>query len=245
LELTSLEEWLGHQPFESKLVADKLSVSIRRPAISEIVIPDQNLKVMFLSSISQQHGTKTLRLDYRAQIAIESPIDRSLDEWLTIAYDCQNLMTLLVGQPVAPREIALSPVHGDAGAPETVFYLAVNRAEKVKEVISWPLMMLPFSKINAGLPKIFTKWFAGVQELKQASSTFFSHIYSPPNVLELRYLNMTQALESFHRANYDGSALSRFISPRIWTRKRFDSTTGSLMILVDSQPRCRTSSASV
>jgi hypothetical protein len=208
LRFTSLEEWLGYYPFSiirSEASRDfNVTVNFRAPPGFSLGLPGRSLTLSFHYGVSQTSSLVEATLRYRATMGFASQAEQTLDDWLQVVNQSRNLLTLLVGQPVTPREIRFAEVSGDSMDFAEVYFAAVYQAERVQERAYEQLMPASRAKLGSGLDCVFQRWFDGARRIQMAADSYFYTVYNSAPALELRYLNITQSLESFHRAIYPG-----------------------------------------
>ena len=61
-------------------------------------------------------------------------------------------------------------------------------------------MLVPLPTIRSSFSEILNRWFAIVERSKIALDVCFGSLYQPAAVLNLRFLSVMQALESYHRS---------------------------------------------
>lgn len=68
-------------------------------------------------------------------------------------------------------------------------------------------MLLPFTEIESNLPELLHEWIEKSERIKPVFDLFFAGIYRS-TYPENEFLNLTQAIETYHRRIYGGCYLS-------------------------------------
>lgn len=72
---------------------------------------------------------------------------------------------------------------------------------------SWAFMLLPYSEIEDNLPGLLKIWVEKTETLKPVYNLYFAGIYRS-TYPENEFLNLTQAIETYHRRIYGGEYIS-------------------------------------
>jgi hypothetical protein len=210
---TSLEEWFAVSPIKSEWHhspnAISLSAIFSHPDPLEVDLPAVGLKMKSGGVFNEHHeDIGTLSWSYERELMFESKEDVTVDRFLGIAWQCQNLMSLLIGKPVGLRRVSF-PGTGEAAELNAVHHIGIQRLKAPEKHVHPALMILPLPKLSVRVGEVFQRWLVEGNAYKHSFDLYFGTLYSPPNALEYRFLSMTQALESFHRASGVGNYMER------------------------------------
>lgn len=199
VRFTALEEWAGHQPFGPE-PSDKIrtSVSYEKPTELDTSLPGENCVVTLTSARKEQFDRREVSIGHAAYFKLAPNKPRGLQWFLDTAHHLQNLLILLQGQHVVRTRMK---------ADGTDIILA----QEGKGVAEPPMaheMLFPLAEIREALPQILEKWFATTEALRPVHSLLFSSYYNPSMYREVRFLNLTQALECYHRRRCKGTYVS-------------------------------------
>jgi hypothetical protein len=225
-ELSSLANWTcASRPMPEPRIRDGkcvgVDVSFRRPDPIDIALSDRKF------DLSISHGWTTssdsgCSIRWHAGVTIAARDSMVFADISKVAWQCENLMSLLIGHQLSRRSIALRPVDlvasGSAGSPLHLIYQQCGKHDHPD--LRPSQMLLPYSLVKEDFPQIVAKWFARSEQAALATNIFFgSKLLESPTV-EDRFLAATQAAESYHRSlgtgkymkqeEYD-AAISQFV----------------------------------
>ena len=213
--LTALETWSCRSPIDTdspgKLMrGEPYTATYRRPRDAEFGIPSLDLLVRLESSFLQSPGTHRLQWECRSFLELVSKASRTLNDFLRLAWEFQNLFTLLVGQPVGIREFTLwpadAPKQPEPSADE-VHAIFVQRVRDPEQDLVGPEVLLPLTHIRKDFAAILSRWFARSEQTCSARSVYFFTLNTPGLPNELRLLSLMRAVETYHRGAKGGTYL--------------------------------------
>ncbi|MGV3774154.1 MAG: HEPN domain-containing protein [Verrucomicrobiales bacterium] len=200
---TALEEWLFKQPFNTiGLGTPNANVGYTPAPTVEVQVPTLNAKVAFRHRPVFHVGTFTKLLwETKSFVSItpDSP-QKVFDYYWDTIRNLRNLFTLMIGEPVFPASIVMKL----DGAEVHLFY---KEPELKAHTISNVQMMTLFPRIQNKWEEILGNWFAKTEVLSSTTTLLFGTMITPMNV-EMQFLCLSQALESYHRNVKGGSYLS-------------------------------------
>jgi hypothetical protein len=207
---TSLESWFSRSPFSDKLVTKGkrrlgLDFTYRYPEPFSINVPKLSACFKMDFVLNHNFGISSGTLEHRAYWKIVPRRPITFKRARTVAWHAHNLLTLLVGSPTEVRDFVCKVEPGplvsmrDVDRDRKVRAIYLQRVKAKDKEIFAPEMILPYSQCAKEFPKIARRWFNIAETAKQALNVLFGTIYQPPPVLELTFLSMTQAIESYDR----------------------------------------------
>jgi len=219
IQYDRLSEWSWLSGFKWSVTQDKATKKITKYAV-EYSFPDTHevavgdLKIRFAPSF-RTDGHLVERHDLRQDlfIEIESPTPLGLEQYLNeLFYHMQNYLSLGVGVPVYPVAAYGIPQRKEEAEaqPETAsvqFFYSVRRAPGSERSIHPSEMLFSFRDIGDAYATSLNKWFDNTKLLKPVLDLYFSTVYAPHVYLDTRFLNIAEALESYHRRTRSGQYL--------------------------------------
>lgn len=207
IEFSSLTNWTCASPVESDIPkADGKcigwDIKYRRPEPININLPktDFDLKISQGCKTSQSSSSFAIRWD--AGVTIVAHDSMVFAEFIEIAWQCQNLMSLMIGDHLSVKSVTVKPADPvSAGSIESPFHLIYEqRGKPDRPDLHAGQMLLPYLLVQEQFPQIVAEWFARSEQAVLASNVFFgSQLLESPS-LEVRFLAATQAAESYHRS---------------------------------------------
>lgn len=184
-------------------------ITIQTPEPITISIEDISVRIVITNNTSLDSSGKNGDSNVTLQISKKS--DNSIYEYLHLARLLQYFITLLIDQPTYILEM-----HGvennseDEADPEDyafptsvkIYFGAVGWQSNDSDIFTNSIF-LPFSEIEDVIPDMLANWLMISKTLKPVFDLFFARIYRemyPENV----FLNLTQAIETYHRSKYGG-----------------------------------------
>ncbi len=210
VKLKNLDTWLGISGFDIQYNQDELSTNIyyKLPQSIEFKINSSfNAKFNFISSNpSRSVFTKKAAIEQSVQLILEpqDKIDYHFKELLKQVHIFQMFVTLSTYTASFPLEIIFnSPkyyLEFDAKKiPENIqLYYATSIKPKDKEIIHWD-MLFSYRDIENNFEKIINKWYGQHDKINSILGLFLDNFYNPGIFNENRFLNIAQALETYHR----------------------------------------------
>lgn len=131
----------------------------------------------------------------KSYVKIINKHNKTFLENMTIAHHMQNLLSLLIGEPVNVLE-----VYGyvENSEPIEIYFLNQKFEENYESVLP-PYMLLCLRDIKDMFDSFLKNWFNKVNLIEPIFNLYFSTLYNNHMYLEQRFLNLIQALESYHR----------------------------------------------
>jgi hypothetical protein len=226
--LSSLSNWTCTLPvkYDIATIDEKavgFDLTYRHPAPINVVLPDRAFDVEIVHAMKTRSPACTFEVKWEAAITISAHESLSFETIHQIAWQCQNLLSLLIGHRLSIHEIRITPADGAATpVADRPLHLLYHQIGKHNIPDEHPaLMRLPYGLVKDDFPRMVDKWFARSEQAVLATNVFFgSHSLQSPAV-NVKFLSAAQAAESYHRslgsglytaqATYDG-AIQEFLT---------------------------------
>lgn len=136
---------------------------------------------------------------------------KPFEDWLEVLMKMQNFLTLMMSNPTFPIIVRGSTDRAKhiakSGNP---MYLPVHILYRMP----WPyvepdsvgrgLMLFPLPAIEEDLETYLAEWFHKTERLRPVHNLYFATQYNRSRYAEDRFLDLTQAIESYHRRVFGG-----------------------------------------
>lgn len=207
VEFSSLTNWTCASPVKLDMPKTDgkcigVDVRFRHPDPINVDLCESkfDLKISHGWKTSQASGSSGIR--WHAGLTITAHDSMVLAYASETAWQCQNLMSMLIGDHLSVKSIAIKPA--DSGSEGTIALslqlIYQQRGKHDRPDLHPAQMLLPYSVIKERFPQMVAHWFARSEQAVLASNVFFgSQLHESPG-LEARFLAATQAAESYHRS---------------------------------------------
>ena len=212
IEFSSLANWTCPSP-PVKLEMPKtdgecigVDVRFRPPDPINIDLCERNfdLEISHGWRTSQASGSSGIR--WHAGVMVKAHDSMVLAAASEIAWQCKNLMSMLIGDHLSVKSIAIKPVESvSEGTIELPLRLIYQQCGKHNhpDLHSFE-MLLPYSLVKEVFPQIVANWFMRSDQAVLATNVFFGLQLLESAALNVKFLAITQAAESYHRSLGDG-----------------------------------------
>lgn len=212
IRLTNLEEWLGWNPFIISHAPKRGGTTVRIPCTYrrhfEFRDPIGEITVSAWSAATETLGLSSFGTEFNAHIEIAAREPDDFEWYSERIFDMQHLLTLFTGSPVYAEsivglddDIEYAP---STSCPEEIgIYFTIKR---------WPQrgpnrrcdMPVTFQAVESYLSSVLAAWFSCAQKLRLVFELFFGAEYNDDMYADSKFINLTQALEVFHRVTFGG-----------------------------------------
>ena len=206
-ELSSLSTWTCAPSAKVDLVKDKamrgVDISYRIPNSITVPLPDRQFDVRITHSMSTSSEVCTSGLKWSAAIAVLPHDALPLETVNEIAWQFQNLMSLLIGARLSTRMIAIIAHDNSTDVAVRVPALKFvyhQRGRHDHKDLYPPQMLLPYSVVKDEFPTMVGKWFGRPTQAVLATNVFFGSQDMRSTAVDVRFMAAAQAAESFHRS---------------------------------------------
>ena len=208
LELSSLSNWTCASPVASNIATgdgDKpigFDIVCRQPAAIEVAMPTRDFDIRL------SHGVKTNSQGCATTVTRSAAITVVAHKELThetanlAAWQCQNLMSLLIGDRLSARSVSVVPVNGqqESVKAKPLQYVYQQVGQHDRKDLHPALMLLPYGVIKDEFANMVDIWFDRSEQAVLATNVFFGAQGLASGSVNVRFLTVAQAAESYHRS---------------------------------------------
>jgi hypothetical protein len=217
---TSFEDWFADLPFhETTDNTDVPTDAVKLIASHVVPYPIFECRVDSLNSAIEAKlgfegsiGIRELKWRSTGYIDIVPDEPSSFDWFWQVHADIRNLLTLLMNEPTYAK---LMCAYGDAietspgrVSKERIYVYFMNSSGASQEEIHPADMLLIFPAIKDNISMILEAWFSKAELLRAVYTLFFGSMYFSHMYPRFHFLNLIQAVETFHRNMRMGQYLS-------------------------------------
>jgi len=212
VRLTNLEEWLGWNPFRLSRDSETGGTTLQVPSPYrehfEFREPTGSIQLSACSTLTETHALGSFGVKFNAHIEIAPPEPRQLEWFSERIFELRNLLTLFTGRP-AYAEMIVGLGEDIEYAPGTRFpeeigiYFIIKRWPQHEPIRRFD-MPITFEGVESNLPSVLGAWFSAAQKLRLVFELFFGAEYNDEMYVDSKFINLTQALEVFHRVTRGG-----------------------------------------
>ena len=219
-QFTYLSDWIGTSSIREKWsfsddtkLVDRFEVTYKPPEKQTVDLVES--KVSTVEGFSKREDAITgITLKSAISLEVEIADDMSFEEWidkfLTLL---QNLVTLATQRPNAVTEFSLfsgqnrvETHNGFRDSVTKVYYQQlVARNKRKTRTIDERGMLFTFQDIQNELGPTLKNWFSVNEKFRSSLDLFFAVRMSNGMYLNHEFLNLVQALEVYHRSQFDDS----------------------------------------
>lgn len=207
VEFSSLANWTCASPVKLDMPTTDgkcpgVDIRFRHPDPIDIDLPERDfdLNISHVWKTSQPSGS--FAIHWHAGVTITAHDSMVLADGSQIAWQCQNLMSLLIGDDLSVKSIAIKPLdpvsEGTIGSQLQLIYR--QRGEHDHPDLHAAQMLLPYSLVKEDFPQIVAKWFMRSEQAVLATNVLFGSQLLQSPALNVKFLAITQAAESYHRS---------------------------------------------
>ena len=177
-----------------------------------------NFKISFDHNLNiSGDWLREVNLKHTTFIKIEPEDELHFEEYQSILYHLQNFLSLATTRAIYPLSIVATTEHykrvsafskGKVHHPHIeIFYNVIGKVDLSKKLTHYD-MLFTFEDISGQFETYLQNWFDKAELLKPVYDLFFGTLYKPSMYLEVQFLSLIQAVESYHRRRFGGKYLS-------------------------------------
>jgi hypothetical protein len=212
-----LDEWVNISGFEKKLPSKEFII-IKYKFLEPIQAKIYNwLKISINFKVTWSLGSlleKGTTIKQQTEIQIVTSEDMSYEDYRKIIYHIQNFLSLGTSASVYPlaivgfTEVNKEIIRNLTRYPSVeVFYNFSGFPKKHNTLFPFE-MLFTFKDIYNRFDYFLRNWFEKMNLLEPVFDLYFETLYNTNMYLENRFLNLIQALESYHQRTFGGKYLS-------------------------------------
>jgi len=220
IQFSNLKDWVMRDQFKITHVQEEgespqsEEIKIIRPLKKTIAIGRDHLEIACSSASSIGVDSFTLKNRRRINIILYEPLSFA-NFFQKYIRHIQNYLSLALGKAVYPISIIASsknainefPDGKKIPAPITIYAQYYSYPEDFPQIHPLRVLFL-FSDIKNDFEQSFNLWISKVDLLEPIIDLYFGTLYNDKLYLQSKFLNLTQAMESYHRRRYGGTYTS-------------------------------------
>ena len=158
--------------------------------------------------------TKEISIKEKTCIKIEAAEEKSFEELMEMSHRIQQFLSLAMGEPVHPLDIKGVTETEDERRAERIYNPPVDIFSRIPffNPVTRPLhpkdILFTFREISDRFGNMLRNWIEKSELFEPVYDLHFGTIYDPDLYLELEFLSLMQAIETFHRRKYGGKYLA-------------------------------------
>lgn len=207
VELSLLDNWSCLSPIKIKNVFNfqrslGFDVNYRTPNPIVVNLPNRDFDIQIVNSVRWRDQGFKLTVEKHSAFEIIAHENMSYEASSEISWQCINLFSLLISKQLSIKAIIIFPkdISSD-NIYSNQLELIYHRSEKNDQKTIFPIeMLLPYNLIKNEFTGIVDKWFSRSEQSVLATNVFFSTENSLTPSVNVKFLSMTQAIESYHRS---------------------------------------------
>lgn len=211
LNLSNLDEWVGISSFKTDYSeyekSKTVSIKYTHPNEMKFKINEQmHLIIGFGYTLGSTSTHQMSRgIIQTTAIIIESKTEIPFTDFLKAIHDLKNFLSLAMLEPVYELKVKGFTENNQQTVenkkimePITVYYLVFNMPIEVKKIHSMH-MLFNYTVIAEKFEKYYQTWITNKEILQPIYNLYFGVIYNKNMYLDQKFLELIQAVESFHR----------------------------------------------
>jgi hypothetical protein len=210
MTLSSLSNWTCVMPVKHEIAKDDqkpigFDVTCRYPDSIDIELAGKDFDVQIAHEMNVQCPTganpsNPFEVKCEAAISICAHTNLSFEVMHEIAWQCQNLLSLLIGHQLSIRKSALIPMDANSDRDPPLQMVFQQMGKHDHSDVCVPEMLLPYPHVKDNFSEMFDRWFARSKQAELATNIFFGSQGIKSSSVNAKFLMMAQAAESYHRS---------------------------------------------
>jgi len=207
-----LNDWCGEYPFSVEWdIPKSYKVNYQQP--EPLIIELKEFKISLEPELSVNHQRAgDINLKYFVYLKIEGNKKNHFEDLMNFMEKLRNFISLGVKRPIYSNGVKVKTdkyvIKGQDGKELNplidVFYKKRRKEYKEKTLIPSDFLF-SFNDIKSQFKNCLEKWIEIDELIKPVKDLYFGTLYNPRMFLENKFLNLTQALETYHSRIYKES----------------------------------------
>jgi hypothetical protein len=226
-----LDTWIATSGFKFTFDTNvyPLKIQYTKPEPIECELSEGiRLSIDFSASGPKLPVTTSLHMTQQSWLKISSVVPTACEQLFTHLHGFANLIAVMVGKPLTPLAISGTCLAtDDSGKTSDVGIEIVENRKPIADASSEEVQLrdVPFTPpdLRSRFNEIMQAWFARDSKLQSLYDLYFSGLHGPARYVETRFLNIFQALESYHR---------RSVPPDIQKQAAYDEHVRRILALL-------------
>jgi|GEM_PF-6978171 len=203
VSLSSLANWTCTKPVTAKFVGDNedqrgFDVTCRFPTPIDVKLPNQPFDLKIGHNMKMNQTAVSFVVEWEAGIIICAHDVLPFEAMHEIAWQCQNLLSLLIGDHTSIQKITLTPADRASEPPLHLVYQQIGKYDHPDAHAA--SMLLAYNLLKDKFPQMVANWFARTEQAVLAADIFFGSSRLEWPAVNARFLAAVQAAESYHRS---------------------------------------------
>ncbi len=207
VELSSLTSWTCSTPANLQWTKEGetlsgANVGFRFPDPIRVEMPHLSFDLLISHVLKMPQTPSEISIRWHAGVSVQAHESVPLSEASELSWQIRNLMSLLIGHRLSTRAVSLTPLVNARSTNEDVpLHLIGHQRGQHDEPDAHPSeMLLPYDSVKVQFAEMVDRWFARSAQGALASNVYFgSQLLVSPTV-DVKFLAVVQALESYHRS---------------------------------------------
>ena len=206
VELTSLSNWTGIAPVKLQMAEENgqaigFDLCCRRVPPIHVQLPAQRFDVEIGQEARTQNESCSAIVRWHASVTMVAHDSLAVEDVAEIAWQAENLMSLLIGHHISETHVSFEPAQVANNADKSSLQLLYcQRGRHNHRDVHPAEMLLPYPMIKDQMAQIMDRWFGRSEQAVLATNVFFgSDTFESPAV-NVKFLALAQAAESYHRS---------------------------------------------
>ncbi|WP_440950694.1 HEPN domain-containing protein [Methanosphaerula subterraneus] len=222
IKIESFEDWLNIIGFRTQYEVDpetkrphNFSISLQEPKTFSFSLPRFTLQIVSYYRIDPSPKVKHIQSSVTWSVRINYSEDQTLDQVYADIVILRHLIALGMRRPIKILSVVLTSPRfmqkiGEHESLIPIHYYSrlISAEESEQETIHPPDMFFSFDDVQNHFSDILTRWFELYDQIEPVLSLYFSTIYNGRTASSVSFLQIAQALETFHRRIEGGQFLS-------------------------------------
>lgn len=201
-----LEQWIGGRRFETETTKPYSAIHTP-PQCFEIHLPSIDASIELTYSVSFSNGTQILEWKHTDYLELCPKVQQDYEWFTKNIYTLHLFLVLVTGGMIRQNEmVGYGDIIGEVSGTQVREKIAIHRVptnDNSVKLDDWHILLkLPTLKDNIDV--YVDKWFRDAALLTPIYALLWSIISRHSTYYETIFLNLTQALEAFHRRCYNG-----------------------------------------
>ena len=128
-----------------------------------------------------------------------------------ISWQCQSLLSVLIGEPLSTRGESITAKGGSSGETADLVYSQIGRHDR--EDLHPLRMFYPYERVRDQLQDMVTLWMSRSPQSVLATDTFLGIRQAVGQRLDVRFVSMVHVAECYHR----GLSAGLYMDPEVYT----------------------------
>ena len=210
VQYTYLTDWIGEIQFSTSNISrenhEEYQVTYHLPNAYTFALRSALLKLKF--NLDSKINLFRTNISKKITLEIEVENDLKFEEFITrFVYPLQNFLTFVTGKPNALERIdvysrqknTISHHNQNISLPIQVIRNQIYHGEDRKENFQLSDFLFGFQDVKDKFGEIIDKWIENHEHYEVTCNLYFGIQYQDQLYLEQKFLNIAQAVESFHR----------------------------------------------